>query len=260
MGRSQVSFSGALLPPLKQKSKKKRKNRKRPVDRPKKFYKKIKSLPEGKCICGKKSIDSVGSCGENPYCILMLCKAKADIKVKRRNRKKMIHEDSLPNIFIENDSMESLQKRNRRIKSIRAHFSKEKYEVVKPLNVCTGVARDGAYCVTCKCVHYEPKHVWKTGNVVEDNIRKREDENYKLDKIKAIKKQNKIFVKAAKYLRRRRRRREKKLKLPNNALLKDYTDDGGGEIDSDLQYAVYESLQLRGTDPNKFNASLGELF
>ena len=38
------------------------------------------------------------------------------------------------------------------------------------------------------------------------------------------------------------------------------TDDGGGEIDSDLQYAVYESLQLRGTDPNKFNASLGELF
>ena len=31
-------------------------------------------------------------------------------------------------------------------------------------------------------------------------------------------------------------------------------------IDSDLQYAVYESLQLRGTDPNKFNASLGELF
>ena len=76
----------------------------------------------------------------------------------------------------------------------------------------------------------------------------------------AIKKQNKIFVKAAKYLRRRRRRREKKLKLPNNALLKDYTDDGGGEIDSDLQYAVYESLQLRGTDPNKFNASLGELF
>ena len=65
MGRSQVSFSGALLPPLKQKSKKKRKNRKRPGDRPKKFYKKIKSLPEGKCICGKKSIDSVGSCGEN---------------------------------------------------------------------------------------------------------------------------------------------------------------------------------------------------
>ena len=42
--------------------------------------------------------------------------------------------------------------------------------------------------------------------------------------------------------------------------MKDYTDDGGGEIDSDLQYAVYESLQLRGTDPNKFNASLGELF
>ena len=34
MGRSQVSFSGALLPPLKQKSKKKRKNRKRPGDRP----------------------------------------------------------------------------------------------------------------------------------------------------------------------------------------------------------------------------------
>ena len=84
MGRSQVSFSGALLPPLKQKSKKKRKNRKRPGDRPKKFYKKIKSLPEGKCICGKKSIDSVGSCGENPYCILMLCKAKADIKVRKQ--------------------------------------------------------------------------------------------------------------------------------------------------------------------------------
>ncbi len=59
MGRSQVSFSGALLPPLKQKSKKKRKNRKRPGDRPKKFYKKIKSLPEGKCICPNSFLDKI---------------------------------------------------------------------------------------------------------------------------------------------------------------------------------------------------------
>ena len=53
---------------------------------------------------------------------------------------------------------------------------------------------------------------------------------------------------------------ERKLDLPANTLLKDYTDDGGGEIDHDLRHAVYESLSLQGTDRYSFDASLGELF
>ena len=256
--------SSSLLPPIDRnlsnynRGRKKKKKRKRQSNR-KKFYKKIKSLPEDKCICGKQSKDSIGSCGESSYCILMLCKVKANIKTKRRIRKQLIYEDSLPNVFETNDSMKKLQKRDRHVKSLRKHFSTLKYEVIQPLNICTGVAREGAYCVSCKRVHYEPKHVWSTGQIVQDNIRKRE-KSYEIDKLRAIEKQKKLFIKSAKYLRRRRRRREKKLDLPANTLLKDYTDDGGGEIDADLQYAVFESLELRGTDPNKFNAKLGELF
>ena len=257
-------ITSSLLPPTSRNlesdniGKKSKKKRKRQSNR-KKFYRKIKSLPLGTCICGKQSKDSIGSCGESSYCILMLCKAKANIKAQRRVRKQRIYEDSLPKIFEKNDFMKNLQKRDSHVKSLRKHFSALNYDVIQPLRICTGVAREGVYCVSCKRVHYEPKHVWSTGKIVQDNIRKRE-ESYKVDKSRAIRKQKKLFIKSAKYLRRRRRRREKKLDLPVNTLLKDYTDDGGGEIDTNLQYAVFESLELRGTDPSKFNAGLGELF
>ena len=171
-----------------------------------------------------------------------------------------LEQDALPSAFEKFESMESLQRRDRQVKALRAHFSKISYDVVRPLNVCTGVCRDGAYCVSCKCIHLEPKHTWSTGNIVEDNISRRHDAKYDSRKQKAIEKQNKLFVRAAKYLRRRRRRREKKLDLPANTLLKDYTDDGGGEIDRDLRHAVYESLSLSGTNRYSFDASLGELF
>ena len=87
--------SSSLLPQIDRnlsnynRGRKKKKKRKRQSNR-KKFYKKIKSLPEDKCICGKQSKDSIGSCGESSYCILMLCKVKANIKTKRRIRKQLI--------------------------------------------------------------------------------------------------------------------------------------------------------------------------
>ena len=250
-----------FLPPIRRAAKtggKRRKRRKR--GNGEKIYKKIRSLRTDKCVCGKASVDSVGSCGGNPYCILLLCKAKADIKARRRNRKMQMEQDALPSVFEKFENMESLQRRDRQVKALRAHFSKISYDVVRPLNVCTGVSRDGAYCVSCKCIHVEPKHTWSTGNIVQDNIARRHDAKYDSRKQKAIQKQNKLFVRAAKYLRRRRRRREKKLDLPANTLLKDYTDDGGVEIDNDLRHAVYESLSLQGTDRYSFDASLGELF
>lgn len=226
------------------------------LDRKGRRKKKRGRLRKGHCVCGRPAAGSDGSCGKSIGCVLKLCKIRA-----RRNEKRKEKQHARLNPLIEVERtytpMEDLQRRNKFQKGLRAHLASLNVELVRPLKVCTGILRPGQYCITCKTVHVESlKHKWKTGNPALDNYTAKHDAGYSAFKRETNQAQFRVFAKAAKQLRERRRRREKKLDLPKNYFLRDYSLEGGGNVDFETQQAVLESFEIQGMDASSFNARI----
>ena len=204
------------------------------------------------CVCGRPAVSSDGSCGQSIDCVLQICKIKA-----RRNMRRKEKQYAKTNIVIEKERvytpMEHLQRRNRFNQGLKAHLASLNVDLVRPLKVCTGILRQGEYCITCKTVHVESlKHQWKTGDAAIDNYILKNDAKYMALRREAQQSQLKLLAKSAKKLKDRRREREKQLNLPPNFLLKDYSLGTGGEIDPEYREAVLESLKLHGMDVSSF--------
>ena len=130
-----------------------RKRRKKKITRRLIFYNPINAVV--------KEVDSVGSCGVN--LIVSYCCARQKL-LKVGGDRKTVGTRRSSRCFPEFESTTATATWSTS-KSITSSFFKISYDVIQPLNVCTGVLEG---ILRTRTIHFEPKHT-STGNIVQDN-------------------------------------------------------------------------------------------
>ena len=208
------------------------------------------------CICGRPIAPPNFSCGVQIKCIVKMAMRRAKKAVKRHHKLMPPPPQFVPENF--RYSMEELQQRNRVVKYMRKNIEDRSIHLVRPLNICTGIAHDGIQCISCQRNHKEPKQIWKTGNAAIDNFTAKQDAKHMRAVRRVTDHQFKLFARSARKLADRRRKREIKLDLPSNYLLRDYSLDGGGDVDREMAMVVQESLQTFDVlSKKKFDGNIG---